>query len=68
MPAATDISELFERDPLKFTREGREVEKIIDHLRSARAAFVQGNLKAGSMKPPKEKKEVVPLDLKDLGL
>lgn len=57
----SDISELFGRDPLSYTREGGEVRKIVEHFRKARGQFNLGNMKAGATKTkaPSEKAQKV---------
>lgn len=52
-----DISELFSRDPLTLTKA--DISKIIDTMRASRHAFNQGNIKAGSTKPPTEKQKQI---------
>lgn len=65
----SDIQELFDRDPLTFTKEGQEVEQIISYLREQRQKHMQGVRGAGSMKAPKEvKAPSKPVSLDDLGL
>lgn len=48
---ATDISELFARDPLKLTNG--DIEVMIAKMRESRSQFALGNQKAGNMKPKK---------------
>lgn len=55
----TDIAELFQRDPLTYTKEGDELRQIIDYFRKARHQFNAGNAKAGSTKPLSEKQKAV---------
>lgn len=55
----SDISELFGRDPLSYTKEGGEVRQIVEHFRKARGQFNLGNMKAGSTKPKTEKQAKV---------
>lgn len=58
----SDISELFARNPLSFTKEGGEVATIIAEMRKKRAQFNLGNKTAGSTKPLTGKqKEVLSL-------
>lgn len=68
-----DIAELFRRDPLSYTKDGGELEAIIQRMREARGQFNLGNAKAGSTKPLSEKAKATnalldKLDLGDLGL
>ena len=60
----SDLSELFSRDPLTFTKEGGEVRQIIEAMRAKRKQFNLGNMKAGSTKPLSEKAKAV-LSVKD---
>lgn len=56
----SDLTELFARDPLSYTKEGGELRIIIEAMRKSRAQFNLGNVRAGSMKPVSpEKKEVL---------
>lgn len=55
----TDIAELFQRDPLSYTKEGGELRAIIAEMRSKRHQFNAGNVKAGSTKPLTEKQKSV---------
>lgn len=55
----TDIAELFQRDPLTYTKEGGELRAIIEKMRQSRHQFNAGNLKAGSTKPLTEKQKSV---------
>lgn len=65
----SDLSELFARDPLTYTKEGREIEIIIEEMRKKRGQFNLGNAKAGSTKPLTAKqKEVASLLGDDKGL
>lgn len=50
----SDLADLFSRDPLSYTKEGGEVDKIIEALRSQRHLFKLGNMSAGSAKPKKK--------------
>lgn len=47
----SDISELFQRDPKKISRE--ELERMVEEYRKKRAQFNLGNLQAGRAKPTK---------------
>lgn len=60
----TDINELFQRDPLNYTKESGELREIVAYFCTRRAQFNLGNLKAGSTKPLNEKQKEV-LSLKD---
>lgn len=60
----SDLLELFSRDPLTYTKEGKEVETIIAKLRSQREAFTLGNLRAGNNKPKAAPKPVETLGVK----
>jgi hypothetical protein len=60
----TDLSELFARDPLTYTKEAAELETVISEMRKKRAQFNSGALKAGSTKPLTEKQKQV-LSLKE---
>jgi hypothetical protein len=62
----TDINELFDRDPLSFTKEGGEVASIIAYLRERRTQFNQGAKQAGSEKATPKVKEIKPLSLEQL--
>lgn len=69
----SDLSELFARDPLSYTKE--DVTTIVQELRNRRHQFNLGNAKAGSMKPktPAQKKgselaDKLGIKLGDLGL
>lgn len=64
----TDIAELFQRDPLTYTKEGGELRAIIEKMRQSRHQFNAGNLKAGSTKPLNEKQKRVQELLKGGGL
>ena len=70
----TDLAEIFARDPLSYTKEGREVELIVQKLRDSRHRFNSGDKSAGTMTPPKTatgraaKELGDQLSLKDLGL
>jgi len=55
----SDLSELFARDPLSFTKEGGEVAAIIAEMRKKRAQFNLGNKTAGSTKPLTDKQKQV---------
>jgi len=48
---ASDMTELFARDPLKHTRES--IDEIITYYRGARAQFILGEKSAGSTKKAK---------------
>lgn len=45
----TDLSELFSRDPLKYSKD--DISAIIAKMRESRAQFNLGNMKAGTVKP-----------------
>jgi hypothetical protein len=62
----TDINELFDRDPLSFTKETGEVAAIIAYLREARTKYNQGSKQAGSEKATPKPKEVKNLSLDEL--
>lgn len=65
----SDLSELFARDPLTFTKEGGEIRTIVEEMRRKRGQFNLGNAKAGSTKPKSEKaKAVEGLDIGGLDL
>ena len=53
----SDLSELFQRDPLSLTRD--DLTKIVTELRSRRAQFALGAQKAGSMKAPTAKQKAI---------
>lgn len=56
----SDLSELFARDPLTYTKEAGELRQVIEAMRKARGQFNAGNMRAGNMKPiSAEKKEVL---------
>ena len=61
----SEIAQLFSTDPLKLTRE--DFTKVVAEMRKARANFNQGNLKAGSMKPPTEKQKATATKLASIG-
>lgn len=64
-PTATDINELFARDPK--THSDSDIESMIAYFRSARATFHLGNAQAGSKSASKAKKKpVIDLDLSDI--
>lgn len=48
MTEGTSISELFETDPLKLTRE--DIRPIVDYYRKARLQFKLGDKSAGATK------------------
>jgi hypothetical protein len=67
----SDILELFQRDPLKLTRE--DLTAMIAKMRQSRSQFALGSMKAGSTKPPTAKQKQAnelakTIDLKDLGI
>lgn len=65
----SDLSEIFARDPLTYTKEGGEIAAIIEEMRKKRGQFNLGNAKAGSTKPLTAKqKEVSKLLGDDKGL
>lgn len=67
----SDLAELFARDPLSYTKEGKELETIIEEMRKKRGQFNLGNAKAGKIAkaPTSEKgKAVSGLDLGGLDL
>ncbi len=70
----TDIAQIFAADPLSYTKEGREVELIVQKMRETRHRFNAGDKSAGTMAPPKTatgraaKELGSQLSLKDLGL
>lgn len=66
----SDLAELFSRDPLSFTKEGKELETIIEEMRKKRGQFNLGNAKAGKVTAPKSEKgkAVANLDLGGLDL
>jgi len=45
----TPIAELFARDPLNLSSQ--DIDSIVNHLRSQRHRFIQGDMKAGTTKP-----------------
>jgi hypothetical protein len=49
----SDLSDLFARDPLSYTKEQGELAAIIDKMRASRKQFTLGNMKAGTTKAPK---------------
>lgn len=53
----TDINELFQRDPLTYSKSEGEVKAIVEYFRSRRAQFNLGNLKAGNTKPLTDKQK-----------
>lgn len=53
----SDISELFQRDPLKLSEA--DLTAIIEKFRAARGQFNLGNMKAGSTKPATAKQKLV---------
>lgn len=61
----SDISELFQRDPLSLTKDN--LDDIIKHYRDARAKYLLGE---GVAKPKKPEKKPPPvnLTLDDLGI
>ena len=68
---ATDIAQIFARDPLSLTKKNIDV--LIKELRSYRHQFELGNIKAGNTRPKTEKQKLVAdladkvtLDIKDL--
>jgi hypothetical protein len=60
----TDLTEIFARDPLSYTKENGELVAIIAEMRAKRAQFNMGNLNAGSTKLPTAKQQQI-LSLKD---
>lgn len=64
----SDLTELFSRDPLSFTKEGEEVKKIVTRLREARGQFDLGSQKAGNLKAPKSAKGKAVASLAGSGL
>lgn len=58
----SDLAQLFAADPLSLTRD--DISKIIAEMRSKRAQFNLGNMKAGSTKKPTEKQAAL-LSIKD---
>ena len=70
----TDLADIFASDPLSYTKEGREVELIVQALRDRRHRFNAGDKAAGTMTPPKTATGRAAaelgkqLSLKDLGL
>ena len=59
----SDLSELFDRDPLSLTDQ--DVSRIITRMREAQAQYELG---AKAVVAPREKKPKAPGILKDLGL
>jgi hypothetical protein len=59
------ISELFDLDPLKLTRD--DVGEIVDHMRQARAQFITEGAKPKAPKAPKDTKAADDI-LKELNL
>lgn len=55
----SDLTELFARDPLTYTKEGAELSTIIAEMRKKRAQFNLGNKTAGSTKPLTDKQKQV---------
>lgn len=49
----TDINELFQRDPLTFTKEGGEIKAMVAKMRESRSQFSLGSMKAGKVAAPK---------------
>ena len=49
----TDLADIFAQDPLTYTKEGREVELIVQKLRESRHRFNSVDKTAGTMTPPK---------------
>lgn len=47
----SDLSELFERDPLSLTKDDPAIVKMIEAYRAMRVKFDMGDMKAGSTKP-----------------
>ncbi len=66
----TELSEIFERDPLSLTKDSPEIEAAIRAFRDMRYKFNLGDTRAGSVKPkaPAKTKEVKGLDISDLEL
>lgn len=63
----TELTEIFERDPLSLTKDDPAIEAAIKGLRDMRYKFNLGDTKAGSVKP-KAPKTVPGLDLDGLEL
>lgn len=66
----SDLAELFARDPLSYTKSGRELEIIIEEMRKKRGQFNLGNAKAGKVTAPtsEKAKAVAGLDIGGLDL
>ena len=70
----TDLADIFAQDHLTYTKEGRQVELIVQALRDRRHRFNSGDKAAGTMTPPKTATGRAAaelgkqLSLKDLGL
>lgn len=66
----SDLAELFARDPLSYTKDGKELETIIEEMRKKRGQFNLGNAKAGKVTGPtsEKAKAVSKLDLGGLDL
>ncbi len=47
----TELTEIFERDPLTLTKDSPEIEEAIRAFRDMRYKFNLGDTKAGSVKP-----------------
>ena len=63
----TELSAIFELDPLSLTKDSPEIEIAIRAFRDMRYKFNLGDTKAGSVKP-KAVKEVKGLDLGEMEL
>jgi len=68
----SDLDELFDRDPLGFSK--LDLEKIVTRLREYRENYMKGDKTAGKTKPSKsvsltkKLEPVAQLNLEDLGL
>jgi hypothetical protein len=62
----TDFDELFDRDPLSYSKQDREA--VVRYMREARERMLQGDKKAGGVKAAAKPKEVKEIDLGELGL
>ena len=60
----TDISALFQRDPLNLTKE--EIDEIISFYRQARANFNLGDKQAGSAKRLEPGPKIEKIDIGEL--
>lgn len=65
MSNGTSISEIFDLDPIKLTKNGEEMKAIVAYYREKRLQFKMGDKTAGSTKTmaKSEKKDLGALDL-----